>query len=234
MKSTHVQDYRMFARVAEFLASIVSLFPKTSAVPEILAGLQSTTNELSKQASAQVSSEATMRESRAARTAARQSLTRRLVLTAQVGRALNSDKFQMPDRRRDHDLISAGHSFVENGESLSKEFSRHALSLTELTAVVEALECANFDYSSGKAERASAIQEFGSAMKKAMGYIQRLDAIVEMTLSDNPTAIASWTAARTVARVAVRKRDVRPPVPITPPAPDPPVNPIPVVQSAAA
>jgi hypothetical protein len=179
-----------------------------------------------------------MRESRAARTAARQSLTRRLVLTAKVGRAMNSDLFQLPDRQRDHDLISAGHAFVENGASLSKEFSRHALPLTELTAAVEALERANFDYSSGKAGRASAIQEFGSTLKEAMGYLQRLDAIVEMTLSDNPTAIASWTVARTVTRIAVRKREVRHPVPVTPSASDPPVHPVPapvpVVQSAAA
>jgi hypothetical protein len=119
---------------------------------------------------------------------------------------------------------------LENREARTKnhkEFSRHALPLAELTAAAEALERANFDYSSGEAERASAIQEFESTMKEAMGYLQRLDAILEMTLVENPTAIASWSVARTVTRTAVRKREVQPPA-------SPPAGTIPVVESAAA
>jgi hypothetical protein len=224
MNKIQIQNYQMLARVVEFTTHNVSLFPKSPAVAEILAGLQSTVSEMSKQAGTQVASQGTMRESQTARETARESLTRRLILTAQVARALKSDKFQLPPRRRDHDLISAGHAFVENGASLEKEFSNHALPLAELSAAVEALERANFDYSSGKAERVSTIQEFNSITEKAMGYLQRLDAIVEMTLSDNPTAIASWTVARAVNRAAVRKRDVQPPAPVTPQAPDPPAN----------
>jgi hypothetical protein len=64
-------------------------------------------------------------------------------------------------------------------------------------------------------------------MKEAMGYLQRLDAILEMTLVENPTAIASWSVARTVTRTAVRKREVQPPA-------SPPAGTIPVVESAAA
>jgi hypothetical protein len=227
MKSTQIQNYQMLARVVEFTASNVSLFPKTSAAAEILAGLKSTVNELSKQASAQVASEGGLRECQTVREAARESLTQRLTLTGQVAQAMNSDKFPMPVRRRDHDLISTAHAFVENGDSLSKEFSRHALPLTELTAAVEVLERANVDYLSAKAKRASAIQEFGSTELEAMSYLHRLEAIVEMTLAENPTAIASWSVARTVTRTAVRKREVQPPA-------SPPAGTVPVVESAAA
>jgi len=151
---------------------------------------------------------------------------------------LHSDKsIEFAKQIRSTSRKSERHAFVEKGESLSKEFSRHALPLTELNAVVEALERANVDYSSGEAERASAIQEFESRMKEAMGYLQRLDAIVEMTLSDNRTAIASWMVARAVSRTVARKRDVQPPAPVNPPAPDPSVpvpTLVPVAESAAA
>jgi hypothetical protein len=235
MKSTQIQNYQMLTRVVEFTTHNVSLFPKTSAVGEILAGLKSKVSQLSEQASAQAASDGTLRQIGTSRAAARESLTRRLALSEQVALALNSDKFPMPVRRRDHDLISSGRAFVENGASLSKEFSRHALPLDELAAAVEELERANFDYTTAKANRASAIREFGSTTMEAMGYLQRLDAIIEMTLSDNPSAIASWTVARAVPRVAARKRKVRPPKSVTPLAPpDVPANPVPLVVDAAA
>jgi chorismate mutase len=226
MKKSQIQNYEMLTRVVEFTTTNVSLFPKTSAAAEILEGLQSTVRRLSEQASAQMASEGALQASRTARAAARDALTRRLVLTEQVARALHSDNFPVPIRRRDHDLISSGHAFVENGAPLSKEFTKHALPLNELTAAVDALERANLDYSSGRARRAAAIQEFRSTTTEAMGYLQRLEAIVEMTLADNPTAIVAWTVARTVARVAVRKREAKPA--------DPAANPVPAALAAAA
>ena len=214
MKSTQIQNYQMFTRVVEFMANNEGLFPKTTAAAELLDGLQSTVRELSKQASSQVASEGALRECRAAREAARQSLARRLALSEQVARALDMDKFQVQRRRRDHDLISTAHAFVENGEPLSQEFSRHSLPLKELTAGVEALQRANADYSSAKARRAAAIREFAAVEAQAMGYLLRLEAIVEISLADNPSAIASWSVARAVPKAAVRKREVKPPDPV--------------------
>jgi hypothetical protein len=235
MKSKQIQNYQMLTRVVEFTTHNVSLFPKTSAVGEILTGLKSTVSKMSEQASAQAASDGTLRQIRTSRATARESLTRRLMLSEQVALALNSDKFPMPARRRDHDLISSGRAFVENGASLSKEFSRHALPLSELAAAVEVLVRANFDYTTAKANRASAIREFGSTTMEALGYLQRLDAIIEMTLSDNPSAIASWTVARAVPRVAARKRRVRPPDPAIPQTPpDVAANSVPIVVAPAA
>ena len=58
MNRIDIQDYQMLTRVMDFAANNVSLFPKTSAGPEILAGLGSAVAQLSEQARAQVSSEA--------------------------------------------------------------------------------------------------------------------------------------------------------------------------------
>jgi len=213
MRSTQIQNYQMFIRVVEFMAGNASLFPKSTAAAEILKELQSTVADLSKQASAQVASDGELRECQVKREVARQTLARRLALYEKVARALDVDKFKAPGRHRDHDLISTAHAFVENGESMSQDFSRHALPLKELTAGVEELERANADWSTAKARRVASVREFAAVEAQAMGYVMRLEAIVEITLADNPSAIASWTVARTVQRAAVRKREVKPPDP---------------------
>ena len=229
MKSKQIQNYQMLTRVVAFTADHVNLFPKTSAAAEILTGLQSTVGELAKQASAQVASEGAMREAQNIRAAARESLVQRLIFSEQVARAMNSDKFQMPNRRRDHDLVSAARAFVESGASLGKEFSRHGLPLAELAAAATAVEQASFEYSTAKANRTLAIQEFGIAEAKALTYLERLEVLATMMLADNPSAMASWSLARKVTRTAARKREVQPPSPAASSPPDPPA-----IQPAAA
>jgi hypothetical protein len=87
MKSTQIQNYQMLTRVVEFTTHNVSLFPKTSAVGEILTGLKSTVSKMSEQASAQAASDGTLRQIRTSRATARESLTRRLMLSEQVALA---------------------------------------------------------------------------------------------------------------------------------------------------
>lgn len=213
MKRTDMQDYQMLTKVVDFAANNVGLFPKTSAAPEIVAALGSAVRQLSDQARSQVSSQAALRVSRNARAAARDALRRRLALSDQVARALNSDKFRAPLKRGDQALIDSGHALTADAESLKKDFIKHGLPLEETAAAVEALERAILDYTAGKAMRASAIREFGKTMGEAMSYVKRLDVLVATTLLDNPTAVASWTVARSVNRSAGRKPAVTPPVP---------------------
>jgi hypothetical protein len=229
MKSTQIQNYQMLTRVVAFTADHVNSFPKTSAAAEILAGLRPIVDDLANQASAQVASEGAMREARNVRAAARESLAQRLTLSEHVARVMNSDVLQMPKRRRDHDLISTAQALVQSGSSLDKEFSRHGLSLAELGEAARAVEQANFEYSTAKAKRASAIQKFGIEEAKALAYLERLDVLARMTLADNPSALAAWAVARRVNRTASRKREVQPPSPDASVTPDPPA-----IQPAAA
>ena len=117
-----------------------------------------------------------------------------------------------------------------DADSLKKDFIRHGLAPDEVSTSVEDLERAILDYTNGKAMRLSAIREFGKTLDEANEHLQRLDALVANTLSDNPTPMASWNIARSVNRPVGRKAA---PKASDPPAATPPVPP-PVIAEPAA
>src|SRR5438045_618933 len=112
MDRPDLQNYQMLTRVVDFGTRNVGMFPKDSAAEEIIGALVSAVSILSEQASSQVNSEASMRTSRVARSAARETLKRKVGLTVQTGRALKSVSFHPPLKDTDHALISSGNAFV--------------------------------------------------------------------------------------------------------------------------
>ena len=104
-------------------------------------------------------------------------------------------------------MIDSGHAFALAAAPLKKEFAKHGLPqiAEDLTATVEDLELVILGYNNAKARRASAIREYGKAMKEAMRDLQRFEVLVANTLSDSPTAIATWEVARSVSRPVGRK-----------------------------
>jgi hypothetical protein len=220
MKRSQTQVYQMLTRVVAFANANEGLFPKTSAASEVVAALESASSELSAQASARVSGEAAARTASNARKAAREALRIRLYLYEQAGSALNSGKFRAPRKRTDMELISSAHAFAVDAEPFKKEFTRHGLLPDELTVFAEALEHAILDYTAGMAMRAASIREFGKTLEDSMVQLQRFEVLVATFLADNPGAMASWTVARTINQIAVRKRVTKPPGvnPVAPPA----------------
>jgi hypothetical protein len=122
-------------------------------------------------------------------------------------------RFTLPGKRNDPALIVAGKAFAVDAEALKKDFIKHGLPPDDMAAAVEALERAILDYTVGMTQRASAIREFGKTMTEAMAYVKRLDVLVDTTLSDNPTVLASWAVVRSVSRPTGRKPKAAPPVP---------------------
>jgi hypothetical protein len=225
----------MLARVVDFAASNVSLFPKTTAAPQILAALTSAVSTLADQAGLRVAAEAEIRTNRRARDTARETLITRITQAEQTGKALKSDTFRPPLKRTGQAWISTGRAFAQAAEPLKKEFAQHGLpQFTHvIDAAVESFEEAILARARGKALHSTAIREFDVAMKQAMDCLAGMDALVANTLSDNPAAMASWTVARTVVHIGSRKAVPKPPAPPTPvvvvpvppapaPAPTPP------------
>jgi hypothetical protein len=216
MKRQNVENYTMLTQVSAFAANTVSLFPKSSAGSEVQTGLEVSVQELNDLLTARVSAETLMRSSRNDRAAARGSLKGLLTQADLTARALECDKFRLPRKPTDRALIDSGHAFATDIEPLKKDFIRHGLSPDEVIAIVDALERAILGYTGGKAKRSASIREFDKKLEVAMGYMRRFEALVANTLADNPSAMAEWTVARSINRVAVRKRNVKPPAPAEP------------------
>ena len=215
MNRKNTQDYQMLTRVVDFVTNNVSLFPKTTAVPEILAALTTAVTTLADQATSRVAAETEIRTNRRSRFVARETLRTRIEQAEQTGRALKSDQFRLPSRRTDQAWINTGRAFAEAAEPLKKEFTQHGLpQFTEvMNAAVESLQDAILGHARGKAMYSRAVCGFDEAMKDAMDCLRSMDALVANTLGDNPAAMASWSVARTVTRTPARKRAEKPPDP---------------------
>jgi hypothetical protein len=225
MKRQNAENYKMLTRVADFAANHVGLFPKTSAESEVRSSLETVVGELAELASTRISAETAVRSSWTARKAARVALKGLLMQANSTARALGVDKFRLPHKPTDHGLIDVGRAFMADIEPLKKDFIKHGLSPDEVTAAVDALDRAILDYTGWKAKRSAAIREFDEKLETAMGYMRRFEALVANTQADNPAVNAEWTVARTIPRVAVRKRQAKPPEPVVPVAP-PAVQPL--------
>jgi hypothetical protein len=208
MNRQNVENYKMLTRVADFAATNVGLFPKSSPGLEIQMALASAVRELAELSSARISAEAALRSGRKDRTITRDALKGLLAQVNRTARALDSESFRSAGKPTDHALITSGRAFAADIEPMRKDFIVYGISPEDVAVAVRALERAIRDYSDRKAKRAAAIREFDAKLEVAMGYMRRFEALVENILSNNTSVMAQWTVARTINRVAVRRRTV--------------------------
>jgi hypothetical protein len=123
-----------------------------------------------------------------------------------TARALDSDMFRSPQKPTDHSLVVCARAFATDIEPMKKEFIGYGLSPEQVTEAATALEGTLLDYFAAKAKRSAAIREFEEELKVAMGIMRRFEALVANVLGDNASAMAEWTVARSITRVAARRR----------------------------
>ena len=221
MKRQKIQKYQMLARVADFLAKHVGLFPKHTAAVGLLAALQSIVARLSGLAASQVTNNAAIRTGSNARAAARKALRTLLELFNQTAQTLRLDGFLMPVHKNDQELIDAGHHFALLAEPFKDEFILQGLLIENLNGAVQALEAAALSQAAGREGRSAAIRDFDNTLGEALNYLQRFQVIVSSTMPDNPAFLAGWNVARHLDRVGRSKpepelepdTEVQPPVP---------------------
>ena len=206
MNRYSTQHYKMLTRVTDFATSNAGLFNKSTVGGEIQTSLKSVLGELAGLSSARISAESTLRSARSDRHTARNVLKGLLSQAELTARALNNDKFHSMRRGSDIDLIESGRASAAQIESLKREFNASGQSTEEVTPAVQALERAVLAYGTAKAKRSAAIQAFGERMEIAMGHLRRLEALVAITLAGNTSAMAEWTAARSIGRTPTRRK----------------------------
>ncbi len=221
------QNYQMLTCVVDYGTRNVGLFPKNTTAAEILRKLESEVKTLSEIAANRKSAEAAMHNGHAARLTARDNARNLIIRAGLVARALNTGKVRLPKKKTERELIDVGRGVGRDAESLKKDFARFGLQPEQVSAAVEALETAILDYTKAKTNRSAAIEEWNSAMAAAMEALAGFDALVANVLGDNPGALASYQAIRSIGRFRGRKAAVK-----TPPAVDPQPAVVPVAPVA--
>src|SRR5437667_2941316 len=136
-----------------------------------------------------------MRISRNTRNASRDKLRGHITRASWIATAMNSGKVQTPSDGTEQSLINSGRAFVEDVESVSKDFARHGVAPEDVSAAVEALETAIRGYSSAKGARSAAIEASAKVLEETMNHLLRFDALVASYLEDNAGAMAAYNIA---------------------------------------
>jgi hypothetical protein len=197
--------YQMLTQVANFASQGVGFFPKTSAASEILDALESGIQTLSEQARIIASSDAEIRRGLGDKKAARERLKLVMTSASQIADALGAGTWRIPDNRSDRALIHAGRAFSVDVEPMRKDFAKHGISPETMSASVDALEQALLACSDARAKRSTAAQKWDTVLGEMLNMLKRYDALVALTLGDNPNAMASYALARTIPQTRARK-----------------------------
>ena len=118
MNRHNVENYKMLTRVADFAASNVGLFPKSSAGLEVQTALASAVRELTELSGARISAETVLRTGRKDRTVTREVLKGLLAQVNRTARALDSESFRSASKPTDHTLITSGRAFAADIEPI--------------------------------------------------------------------------------------------------------------------
>jgi hypothetical protein len=221
MKTQDVHRYRMLVRIREFGAAHRDLFGAGGPAPQLFAAVSKAVDELSTFVDSQAVGQDASREGALSKAAARDALNQALDAIARTARVLDAPglgKFHLPSARNDHELATAARRFMQYAAPLKAQFVAHGLPksfLADLEATLNAFERAAQDRLAAGETRAAAAAGIGTAMDEGLAALTRLDAIVANALRDEPTLLATWTAARRVPHV---HRAPVAPIPPTPAA----------------
>jgi hypothetical protein len=225
MKDSETRRLEMFIRVRQFGAAHAQAFAAVARGVEVFAELDSEIKELEGHASAQHSGKRAVKEGTTLIATAREELREDLEAIQQTARSMSvtmpglNDKFRLPRKARDQELLAVARSFAQDAAPLKAEFARRGLRadfVDDLNADIGAF-AESIDGRAQKAgERVSATVAIDGAVERGMNAVRELDAIVRNVFRNDAATLAEWTSASHVERPA---RGTKPETTATQPAP---------------
>jgi hypothetical protein len=220
-----IRRYEMLVRLKEFGVAHSDFFPASSPGGQLFAALTTAVEDLRSHVVTQATGERAARTGTSAKTAARETLRKALVVvsrTAQtiaVGTPGLADKFRRPRSDGDQQVLAAAKAIVEVATPLKDEFIAHNLPATfleELTAAIGAFEQAIGGQAKARETRAGARAEIDKTIAAGLTTAKHLDTVVVNRLEGDAGLLAEWRSARHVARVSARNPGREEPTPSAP------------------
>jgi hypothetical protein len=209
MKTNETRQFEMLVRISDFGTVHGHLLPESSLAREAFATVAAAVKQLSEHA---VSKMSTARGGVNQQMKTREALRNELEALARTGRAIGAgtpgleDKFVLPDKPGDQELLTTGRLFARDAEPFKAQFIAHAMPqtfLADLARLVEkfdeAIRGADAERDGNTAARAS----IDTALQAGMSAVRTLDVIVTNTLQDDRVTMAVWQRDR---RVRYRNR----------------------------
>jgi hypothetical protein len=224
MTTIETRRYEMLVRVRDFGNARGDLFPESTLARKQFTTVSGAVKELSEYA---VKKMAAKQEGKRTKAIAREALLDRLESMAITARAIArdtpglEDRFHVPRRRSDQDLLTTGRLFARDAEALKDQFLAHAMRDTfvaDLIDSVETFEQAIHDREAGKGEQTAARASMNATLASGTAAVQKLDAMVRNHLRGDPETTALWRSVRRIghARRPPRVAAASPPAPYAP------------------
>jgi hypothetical protein len=203
------QIYEVLTRVADFAARNVGLFPKDSAIAELVTSLESGWKTLSEQDAQRLAAGTAIRSRKSALAGAAGKLRSHMSKVTQLSQTLHAGEVRLPPSTSKGKLVECAKGFLRIAESMKKNFVDHGLPQTfadVIRGAIEEVENASIEYSKAKSARSEAVEKFAQGRKEALEALHRFDFLVGNALEGNPGALASYATARALERTRGRNK----------------------------
>jgi hypothetical protein len=226
MTAIETRRYEMLVRVRDFGSTHGDLFPESTLAREQFTTVSAAVKELGEYA---VRKMAAKQEGKKTKAIVREALLDRLESIAITARAIArdtpgfEDRFHVPRPRNDQGLLTAGRLFARDAEVLKNQFLAHAMRDTfvaDLIESVETFEQAIRERETGKGAQTAARASMQEALATGTAAVQKLDAMVNNHLRDDPETTALWRSVRRIGHARRPRKGAAAPQP-APSAPTP-------------
>ncbi len=226
MTAIETRRYETLVRVRDFGNTHGDRFPESTLAREQFTTVSAAVKELSAFA---VKKMAAKQEGKRTKAIAREALHDRLESIAITARAIAQDtpgfedRFHVPRPRTDQGLLTAGRLFARDAEAVKGQFLAHAMPETfvaDLLELVDTFEQAIREREAGKGGQTAARASMNAALESGTAAVQKIAAMVNNHLRDDPETTALWRSVRRIGHPRRPRRVEAAPLP-APSAPTP-------------
>jgi hypothetical protein len=202
-----------FRRTHNFDAMHEALFPMGTLGRDLFNVIGGVINDLEGYSATESGGRGAARQGTVSKAAARAAILEDLGILRRTARTMNSiqagveEKFRVPYRQDDEELLSHARAALAAAEPLKSEFLRREVQervFQDLAANIEAFGAALTAQNTAKEEALTATAAIDAAINRGMDALRQLDAIVRNKLHNDTATVAAWLSAKRLERAARR------------------------------
>lgn len=209
MNDAETRRYEMFINVRELGNAQQARFPASTLANELFTRLRTLIGNIEMQDSTLSSGKRTASQGGKTKAVARDELMHRLEAIRRTARSMAittpglDNKFRLPSKLKDQELLSTARSFAADAAPLESEFIRRGLPqtfLADLTGDIADFEQAINQKIKGRKTHVAANAAIDDLIAEGMSIVRELDAIMRNTFAEEPATLAAWLSASHVER----------------------------------
>jgi hypothetical protein len=215
MNSHDTREYEMLLRVQACGAAHGSRIPVESYAGELFARLGQTLARLEAQTTAQSSSARAVAESGASKASSRAKLRAKIEAISRTAKPMNklmpgvADKFRVPARLKDQDMLTLARGVAADTGPLKAEFIKRGLPSDfreDLSAATADFEQAVSRRIQNTESRVTSTATVRGVLKECREIVKELDPVMRNIFEDDLATLAAWESASRVERVSRRAK----------------------------